>query len=73
MELRACYGHLPLQDSRGLGITVLSYSGRIFFSVNADPEIVSDLSALRQALVDEVAALREIAEGQGPALRAVSG
>jgi len=68
-----CYGHLPLQDSSGLVITALSYSGRLFFAFNADPEIVSDLDALGQALADEVSALREFAEGQGPALRAVSG
>jgi WS/DGAT/MGAT family acyltransferase len=71
-ELLECYGHLPLQDETALGITVLSYSGRLFFAFNADPEIVSDLSELREALVEEVAALRDLAEGQGPALRAVS-
>jgi WS/DGAT/MGAT family acyltransferase len=72
-ELRECYGHLPLRDSSGLSISVLSYAGRLFFAFNADPEIVTDLGDLREALIDEVSALRELAEGQGPALRAVSG
>lgn len=71
-EMLECYGHLPLQDTSGLGITVLSYAGRLFFAFNADPEIVKDLSALGQAVIDEVEALRALAEGQGPVLRAVS-
>ncbi len=71
-ELLECYGHLPLQDVSGLGICVMSYAGNLFFSFNADPEIVKDLSLLGQALLDEVAALRDLAEGQGPVLRAVS-
>jgi WS/DGAT/MGAT family acyltransferase len=71
-ELQEWYGHLPLQDAAGLIITVVSYAGSLFVALNADPEIVPDLAALRQAIALEVQSLRALADGQGPALRAVS-
>lgn len=70
-RLEECYGILPLQDSSGLGITVLSYAGSLFFAFNADPHIVDDVTRLRDAVDSEVAELSGVAAARGPALRAV--
>lgn len=72
-QLAECYGILPLQDSSGLGISVLSYSGSLFFAFNCDPDIVSDIRDLRDAVDREVAELLSVAAARGPALRAVGG
>lgn len=72
-ELRECYGILPLQDSSGLGITVLSYSGRLFFAFNADSKLVPDVGRLRDALDAEVSEILAAVAAKGPALRAVRG
>ena len=70
-RLVECYGVLPLQDSSGLGITVVSYAGSLFFTFNADPHIVDDVRRLRDAIDSEVAELAGVAAASGPALRAV--
>ena len=70
-KLVECYGILPLQDSSGLGITVLSYGGALFFAFNCDPDIVADVRRLRDAVDSEVAELLGVAAASGPALRAV--
>lgn len=72
-ELVECYGILPLQDSTGLGITVLSYAESLFFAFNCDPDIVDDVRRLRDALDSEVAEQLGVAAARGPALRAVGG
>jgi WS/DGAT/MGAT family acyltransferase len=72
-RLEECYGILPLQDSCGLGITIMSYAGSLFFAFNADSEIVPDLDRLHEALIAEVEEILEVVVEQGPALRAVGG
>jgi WS/DGAT/MGAT family acyltransferase len=68
-----CYGILPLRDSCGLAITILSYAGSLFFAFNADSDIVPDLDRLQQALIDEVEEVLAVVAQHGPALRAVAG
>ena len=70
-RLVECYGILPLQDSSGLGISVLSYAGSLFFAFNGDPDIVDDVRHLRDAVDSEVAELLGVAAARGPSLRAV--
>jgi WS/DGAT/MGAT family acyltransferase len=70
-ELRECYGILPLQDCSGLGITVLSYSDRLFFAFNADSNLVPDIARLRDALDAEVLEMLALVAEKGPSLRAV--
>jgi len=70
-KLVECYGILPLQDSSGLGITVLSYGDGLFFAFNCDPGIVDDVRRLRDAVDSEVAELLGVAAVREPALRAV--
>ncbi|MEM9176991.1 MAG: WS/DGAT domain-containing protein, partial [Myxococcota bacterium] len=72
-RLAECYGILPLQDSSGLGITVLSYGGSLFFTFNGDPDIVDDVGRLKGAIDDEVAELLSESASRGPTLRAVGG
>jgi len=71
-QLRECYGHLPLQNLSGLGLTVLSYDGELFFAFNADAEIVPDLAGLRASIQPATEELVEAAESRRPGLRAVS-
>ena len=72
-RLEECYGILPLQDSSGLGVTVMSYDGSLFFAMNCDPGIVSNVQILRDAIHETVEELCKVATSHGPALRAVSG
>jgi diacylglycerol O-acyltransferase len=72
-ELTECYGILPLQDCSGLGITVLSYAGKLYFAFNADSNLVPDVPRLREALNAEVSDIRAAVAESGPALRAVGG
>ncbi len=72
-KLEECYGILPLQDASGLGVTVMSYAGSLFFSFNCDPDIVPDVGLLRDGVEAEVASLLSSAKSRGPALRAVGG
>ena len=71
-ELLECYGILPLKDCCGLGITILSYAGKLFFAFNADSNLVPDVSRLRAALDAEVAEILTVVAEKGPALRAVA-
>jgi hypothetical protein len=70
-ELLECYGVLPLKDSCGLGITILSYVGKLFFAFNADSNLVPDIARLRDALDAEVVEILATVAEKGPALRAV--
>ena len=72
-RLEECYGILPLQDSSGLSITVLSYRGSLFFAFNADSDIVLDVQRLRDALDTEISEIRGAIAAQGSRLRAVAG
>ena len=72
-SLEECYGILPLQDSSGLSITVLSYRGSLFFAFNADSDIVHDVQRLRDALDSEVSEIRGALATRGSKLRAVAG
>jgi diacylglycerol O-acyltransferase len=69
--LEQCYGFFPLQDSSGLGVTVLSYAGKLFFALNADSNLVPDLDGLALALDAEIEEILPFVRGKGPALRAV--
>ncbi len=71
-RLEECYGILPLQDSSGLGITVMSYGGSLFFALNSDPDIVHDVRRLRDAVDLEVSELLGMLRERGSTLRAVS-
>jgi len=68
-----CYGILPLRDSSGLGASIIGYCGRLFFALNADPDLVGDLERLRESLEEEARAILEEVAAQGPMLRAVGG
>lgn len=72
-ELKECYGIFPLQDSSGLGVTVLSYAGKLFFAFNADTNLVPDFERIAEALDAEIEEVGPFVREQGPALRAVGG
>jgi WS/DGAT/MGAT family acyltransferase len=62
--LREAYPIGPLFPNQALIVALFSYSGRLFWGLNADAGLVPDLADLRQ---DLEAAFRELAAAAGPA------
>ena len=52
------YPHIPLVDNLGLGIALMSYDGQLHWGVNADRDLVPDLSSFMHALEESFAELR---------------
>ncbi|MFK7897575.1 MAG: wax ester/triacylglycerol synthase domain-containing protein [Myxococcota bacterium] len=59
--LEECYGVMPLQDSSALGMTILSYRGRLFFAFNGESDLVPDVDDLPLAVEAEVLELIAVA------------
>jgi hypothetical protein len=51
----------PLSPEMGLGVTVMSYAGSLFFSVGADPAQVPDLEAFLDKLRDAARDMTRVA------------
>ena len=66
-ELEAIYPLVPLGGNLGLGVTIVSYAGSIFFGFTADAEIVPDVGELPGFLH---ASLIELAEAAGVTVEA---
>jgi WS/DGAT/MGAT family acyltransferase len=49
-EMLAVYPLVPLMPHTGLGVAVFSYNGRLFWGLNADPDLLPDLPLFRRAL-----------------------
>lgn len=45
-----CYGKVPLAENGGLGVSVLSYDGRLCWELNADFDLVPDLGRITTEL-----------------------
>lgn len=71
-KLAACFGILPLRGESGLGMTALSYHGKVYLAFNADTEIVPDLDDLREAIAEELESLERAGKKSGRSLRALS-
>lgn len=61
-ELEAIYPLVPLGGNLGLGVTIVSYAGSVFFGFTADAEILPDVVELPGYLH---ASLTELAEATG--------
>ena len=61
-KLVETYGQVPLRDNHALGIAAMSYDGRIFFGLNADFDLVPDLTFFAAALGRAFDELRRTAE-----------
>jgi len=57
-RLTEAYGQVPLREPRALGISAMSYDGRIFFGLNADFDRVPDLATFARDLERSFAELR---------------
>jgi WS/DGAT/MGAT family acyltransferase len=57
----ASLGMLPLIGDLGIGIAVGSYDQDFAFSITCDPEIVADVEHMRDLVVSEFRALRDLA------------
>jgi len=57
-RLLEAYPVVPLFAQQGLGIALFSYNGRIFWGLDADPDLVPDLADLRRDLADAFDELR---------------
>jgi diacylglycerol O-acyltransferase / wax synthase len=58
-RLDAVYPLSAIADGQGLNITVLGSSGKLNFGILADRELVPDVEAMMNALVDELALLHK--------------
>ena len=56
-RLVEAYGMVPLGDEAGLGVTILSYDGKLFVGLNADFDRVADLALFREGLAESFAEL----------------
>jgi diacylglycerol O-acyltransferase / wax synthase len=57
----------PRTGSVGLGVTIFSYNGKVFFGVVADAGLVPDPDELLRAIAAELRALRRLASAPAPA------
>jgi diacylglycerol O-acyltransferase len=49
-RLLEMFPQVPLLENTGLGVALFSYDGRLFWGFNADPDLVTDLSAFVKAI-----------------------
>jgi WS/DGAT/MGAT family acyltransferase len=49
-EMLAVYPLVPLMSHTALGVAVFSYSGKLFWGLNSDPDLLPDLPLFRRAL-----------------------
>jgi hypothetical protein len=56
-RLIEAYPHVPLVDHMGIGIALLSCEGRLHWGINADYDLVPDVSDFVTALQDAFAEL----------------
>ncbi len=61
-RLEVMYPQLPLFENQGLGVAVMSYSGKVSFGLIADWDLVPDLGSFGRALVAAFRELRDAAE-----------
>jgi len=61
-KLLQTFPHVPLIDSLGLGIALLSYNGKLCWGFNADYDLLPDLSAFVRAVRDSFEVLRRLAQ-----------
>jgi WS/DGAT/MGAT family acyltransferase len=66
-HLVEAYPHVPLVDNMGLGIALLSCEGRLHWGINADYDLVPDLTDFVTALQDSLQELATLARQSGPA------
>ncbi len=59
-EVEELYPYFGVQDDLGLNIVLVSYNGRLMIGLVADPDLVPDLAAFREALPK---AFEELASG----------
>ena len=60
-ELEAIYPQVPLLNSLGLGIALMSYNGRICWGFNTDPDIVPDVEEFSKLVAQSFARVAAIA------------
>jgi diacylglycerol O-acyltransferase len=65
-RLLETYPHVPLTDSLGLGIALLSYDGRIYWGFAADYDVVPDLAEFVDGTRASLAALLRAARPAAP-------
>jgi hypothetical protein len=62
---------VPLAAHHAIGIAIVSYDGKVFFGLNGDASVESDLGVATGGIETAIAELRELAAG-GHALPALA-
>jgi diacylglycerol O-acyltransferase len=63
-RLLHAYPLVPLFENQGLGIALFSYDGQLCWGLNADRDLVPDLQALADDIVESFTELRAAAEAR---------
>jgi len=61
-KLNAIYPQVPLFVNQGLGIAVMSYSGKVYFGLTGDWDLVPDLATVAQSIGWSFGELKAAAE-----------
>lgn len=72
-RLEASYGKVPLGEHGGLGIAIMSYDGKLCWGLNADFDLVPDLSLFSDAIRESFQALVRAAAHRETPLSVVGG
>ncbi len=60
-KMQEVYPHVPLADSLGLGIALMSYDGKLCWGFNADYDLIPDLPAFLDCISDAFTELQKLA------------
>lgn len=66
-EMLSYLPFVPLTEGVRVGTAILSYNGRLSFGITGDYDTAPDVDVLADAIADEVAALRALADAAGEA------
>ena len=59
LRMEQIYPYVPLADNLGLGIALFSYNGEVAWGLNADRDVVPDVSALSEQIESAFSKLRK--------------
>lgn len=65
-QMREIYGLVPIAADHGLGVAILSYDGRVTFTIDADRTSVPDAHVFRAGIEESLGELLSLAKGAIP-------
>ena len=72
-RLSEAYGSTPLRGEQAIGISTISYDGKLCVGINADFDLVPEVAELGNAMLHAVTELAQVSRRRGRRLEAVRG